>query len=42
MNNAEVMNRYGFRICESCNADMPADDFVGGRCKYCQEDEDVA
>jgi len=38
MDNQEVMERFGFRICSRCNADMPADGFVEGRCRYCAED----
>ena len=37
MNNREVMERFGYRICASCNADMPADKFVGDRCEHCKE-----
>lgn len=36
--NSELMDRYGFKICARCNADMPAKDFKGPLCKYCGAD----
>jgi RNA polymerase-binding transcription factor DksA len=33
--NDAVMERAGFRICDTCNADMPAEGFVLGTCAYC-------
>jgi hypothetical protein len=35
MNNDAVMERFGYEICTNCNCDMPADEFVGGRCGVC-------
>jgi ribosomal protein L40E len=42
MNNREVMERFGFRICSECNADMPADGFVGDLCRYCSAEQRAA
>jgi hypothetical protein len=39
VNNREVMERFGYRICAECNSDMPAVKFVGDRCQYCKDDE---
>jgi len=40
MNNAEVMIRFGFKICPVCNSEQHADEFVNGKCKWCQEENE--
>lgn len=37
MDNDSVMERFGYRICSSCNAEHIADRFVGSLCEYCAQ-----